>query len=1098
MKKYIFKRKKYLISILILIGIILSSRVSFASDIANKIKGVEYTEEFKQYLTLPEEEKSKVLQPRMFNIESGYTEITNPLKLTRLKGKLPARYSLKDVIGKNVIVKDQKQTNLCWGFASIASLETNLALNDYYNGREIQIYDFSERHMNYATTREFANGKINENGFNRKPNVGGNNVLAEVYLTNGYGAIQESDMPFENDESIIDISKIQNKKVVTTVKDTINFPIYSATSITTEEINEIKEHIKNNGGIFAGIHGASGAISLTNCYNNDTGALYCDNSVLHKSDHAVALIGWDDNYSVNNFNEDSRPKRNGAWIAKNSWGEKIEYTLDEVKQMIFEVAKEECIKLGWNDPSQISDEKIKEFLSAQGYTITGNKAVKKIGDNGIIYISYEDVNIYKSLWGIEKATSGVEYDNIYMYNNYGITSAVRMTTSKAYLANIFKKKTNKTEYLTEVSIYAPETYTCSVYVNPKGESMAKKDLQKVDLKSGESETIDSGYHTLEFLKPIEIQANNFAIIVEVQTKGYSTHIALESKVKNVAMYDPVEIENGKCFIATPSGFETNEWIDLSELSKQNSTLQNGDGTIRAFTTNTLNDGSLKSIEIATPPNKTSYFEGDNFDKTGMVVKANYNRKTAPSVILDSSNYNITNGTNLKAGQNSVTITYKDKSVEQSIKVEKNSVTSIKITTPPKKTEYLAGQSFDKTGMIVKAIYKDGTSKEIEDYVVTDGNNLKNGQTEVTITYANLTTKQVIKVNPNPVIKIEIKHAPNKTKYVVGQDFDTTGMVIEATYEDGTIKEITDYTIENGTKLEKTQESITISFDGQEVSQKIIVEEKAIVSIKVNKMPTKTEYIQRKEELDLTGGSIKAIYNDGTEEEIQMTSKLVTTKGFNNEDLGELTIEITYESKTTTFNVKIIKEITAENSNFSNAKTNIKSMKLYTFTDTTKREYILMDIEVSNIIKNTNNDNYEYYYYLSPNKQEEDIENWVKINEEQNLEDNLTFTINTSDVSNYGDIANSEKLYLYIKEVAKKGADQKIAQYGAFELGTTDSIETYLNGNLQQKESNGSKDNTSADKKIPYTGAKNMALIALGIIIVLGIVHINLRKYKDIK
>ena len=36
--------------------------------------------------------------------------------------------------------------------------------------------------------------------------------------------------------------------------------------------------------------------------------------------HAVTLIGWDDNYSRDNFAAESRVKNNGAWIAKNSWG----------------------------------------------------------------------------------------------------------------------------------------------------------------------------------------------------------------------------------------------------------------------------------------------------------------------------------------------------------------------------------------------------------------------------------------------------------------------------------------------------------------------------------------------------------------------------------------------------------------------------------------------------------------------------------------------------------------------------------------------------------------------------------------------------------
>lgn len=37
--------------------------------------------------------------------------------------------------------------------------------------------------------------------------------------------------------------------------------------------------------------------------------------------HAVAVVGWDDNYSKNNFNANNRPQNDGAWLIKNSWGE---------------------------------------------------------------------------------------------------------------------------------------------------------------------------------------------------------------------------------------------------------------------------------------------------------------------------------------------------------------------------------------------------------------------------------------------------------------------------------------------------------------------------------------------------------------------------------------------------------------------------------------------------------------------------------------------------------------------------------------------------------------------------------------------------------
>lgn len=38
--------------------------------------------------------------------------------------------------------------------------------------------------------------------------------------------------------------------------------------------------------------------------------------------HDVTVVGWDDNYSKDNFLPDHKPPYNGAWIVKNSWGAK--------------------------------------------------------------------------------------------------------------------------------------------------------------------------------------------------------------------------------------------------------------------------------------------------------------------------------------------------------------------------------------------------------------------------------------------------------------------------------------------------------------------------------------------------------------------------------------------------------------------------------------------------------------------------------------------------------------------------------------------------------------------------------------------------------
>ena len=212
-----------------------------------------------------------------------------------------------------------------------------------------------------------------------------------------------------------------------------------------------------------------------------------------------------------------------------------------------------------------------------------------------------------------------------------------------------------------------------------------------------------------------------------------------------------------------------------------------------------------NIEIKEQPEKLNYYEGDNFESKGLVVQANYNSRTNPSVILKYSDYSIVNGTNLKAGQKYVTISYQDKSINLPISVEKNSVIKLEIKNQPDKTEYKEGQNFDKTGMVIEAIYKNGTTKTISDYTIENGNNLETEQTSVTIVYDGQKIEQSIKVTPNPLIELKISKAPNKQKYVVGQNFDKTGMVIIGKYRDGSEQEIIDYTIEKLKRFSNVEE-----------------------------------------------------------------------------------------------------------------------------------------------------------------------------------------------------------------------------------------------------------------------------------------------------
>ena len=312
--------------------------------------------------------------------------------------------------------------------------------------------------------------------------------------------------------------------------------------------------------------------------------------------------------------------------------------------------------------------------------------------------------------------------------------------------------------------------------------------------------------------------------------------------------------------------------------------------------------TLNSIKVTTSPNKTKYIETQNFDPTGMKVTATYNDGTEKEV----TGYTVTDGNNLAVGKNSVTISYTEngvtKTVTQAIKVVDKEFRRIEITIPPTKTEYIEGQNFSNEGMRVTVIYEAKNETEIArdlffyEYTVTNGENLKIGQTSVTISYTDdeitKTVTQPITVKQKSLSSVKITTAPSKTAYIEGQNFDPTGMKVTATYDNGTTKEVTGYTVTDGNNLTVGKASVTISYTEngvtKTVTQAITVKQKTLSSIRITTAPSKTTYMQG-QNFDTTGMKVTATYDNGTEKEV---TGYTLTDG-NNLALGKTSVTISY-------------------------------------------------------------------------------------------------------------------------------------------------------------------------------------------------------------
>lgn len=154
---------------------------------------------------------------------------------------------------------------------------------------------------------------------------------------------------------------------------------------------------------------------------------------------------------------------------------------------------------------------------------------------------------------------------------------------------------------------------------------------------------------------------------------------------------------------------------------------------------------LVSLEVTTEPTKTTYYEGDTFDSTGMVVTGHYSNGTTKEV----TNYTITPSGALSTSDESVNIAVGDIDVDLAITVQEDNIASIAVTTEPTKTTYAIGDTFDPTGLVVTATFDSSKTEVLDNSELTFNpdteTQLTAEDTSVTINYYELSCTQAITV-----------------------------------------------------------------------------------------------------------------------------------------------------------------------------------------------------------------------------------------------------------------------------------------------------------------------------------------------------------------
>ena len=514
--------KKQKVALILFIFMLLLSIPIFA--FASIEVGEEYSPLYLKWEKLSEEEKEKSVMPFPYII-SWERNIKNNTSLFALKAVASAsRYSLADDI--DIPVKNQMSTEECWAFTANTLLETNLKL------RNNETMDFSERYLDYATSRTFLGNEVNESGFGREVGEGGNVSIALPFYVSGKGPILEEEMPFENNENKIALSEIEGKEPVKKINSYKMFPTLYKTrngdqtiytnggdiTYTTSEVNEIrneiKEHIVKYGAVSAVTFGDASNTYGFSQTNGNRVSYYCDDDS-KIINHQVTIVGWDDNYAISNFNSNHRPTKPGAYIVLNSWGE------------------------NW-------------------------------GENGYYYVSYEDVWIEAGVYGIEEIVD-INYDNIYQHDEYGLSSVVNTSNNVkvVYGANVFERDSTQNERVTEIGLFAFENMTCEIYINPNNGNLNKNELVKV---TNNIKTIHPGYQAIPLDIPIALTGDNFVVAVKYISET-EARIPIEYRMRS-GFWENVTSNLGESFWS----LDMNLWSDLISSGVNNANI-----CIKAFT-----------------------------------------------------------------------------------------------------------------------------------------------------------------------------------------------------------------------------------------------------------------------------------------------------------------------------------------------------------------------------------------------------------------------------------------------------------------------------------------------------------------------------------
>ena len=351
----------------------------------------------------------------------------------------------------------------------------------------------------------------------------------------------------------------------------------------------------------------------------------------------------------------------------------------------------------------------------------------------------------------------------------------------------------------------------------------------------------------------------------------------------------------------------------------------------------VND-KIASINVVTQPNKTVFKYGETLDITGATVKVTLESGDTTNINLPDGSATVSAFDNTQTGsKQNLTVTINNKTASETIDVEAYNYVKETTLTEPTKVDYKYNEDLDVTGGRIKVNWANGTVSNVNltTSMVTGYNKTQLGVQTLTISYTFTytlsdgaqiqdpitMTYEVEVTNPAKTITIT---PPTKTEYEHGDSLDFTGGEIEVAYEDGTTqtKQITADMVKESSGSLVNMAPTASDYVNNEVSKTLVIKYKedsvtgtvnypikiknVVNKIEMSTNPTNTTYNIGDTSYKLAGGAIKVTRKAGNTEIVALTDNGVTLTNLSTltTSQGTKEVTVTYEEKTTTFNITV--------------------------------------------------------------------------------------------------------------------------------------------------------------------------------------------------